>query len=95
MYGAKQAYIVSDAIAAPYPRERLYDDRGVVVTSVDTPPESSALDLLSAQPHVVVDTERRVFPYSVLDEHGVPYRVGLLISDFLLVPYLVGRRAGG
>ncbi|MFG1614718.1 LysR family transcriptional regulator [Nonomuraea wenchangensis] len=86
--------LVSEAIAAPYPRERLYDDRGVVVTSVDTPPESSALDLLSAQPHVVVDTERRVFPYSVLDEHGVPYRVGLLISDFLLVPYLVGRAGG-
>ncbi len=41
-----------------------------------------------------MDTERRVFPYSVLEEKGVPYRVGQLISDFLLVPYQVGRSGG-
>ncbi|GAA4981670.1 DNA-binding transcriptional LysR family regulator [Nonomuraea thailandensis] len=66
----------------------------MVVASTDTPPDASALDLLTTQPHVVVDTERRVFPYSVLDEKGVDYRIGRLISDFLLVPYLVGRAGG-
>ncbi|SEF64724.1 DNA-binding transcriptional regulator, LysR family [Thermomonospora echinospora] len=86
--------LLSEGIASPYPRERLYDDRCVVVASADTPPEASALELLTTQPHVVVDTERRVFPYSVLDERGVTYRVGQLISDFLLVPYLVGRAGG-
>ncbi|WP_259400918.1 LysR family transcriptional regulator [Microbispora sp. H13382] len=86
--------LISEAIAAPYPRERLYDDRCVVVASPDTPPEASALDLLTTQPHIVVDTERRVFPYPVLHEKGVTYRVGQLISDFLLVPYLVGRAGG-
>ncbi|GAA0958558.1 LysR family transcriptional regulator [Actinocorallia libanotica] len=86
--------LVSEASASPYPRERLYDDRIVVVASADAPPEASALDLLTTQPHIVVDAEQRVFPYSVLDERGVPYRVGQLISDFLLVPYLVGRAGG-
>ncbi|MGW0432126.1 LysR family transcriptional regulator [Micromonospora sp. NPDC003197] len=86
--------LLSEGFASPYPRERLYDDRIVVVASADTPPEASALDLLTTQPHVVVDTERRVFPYSVLEEQGVTYRIGQLISDFLLVPYLVGRAGG-
>lgn len=86
--------LISEAFASPYPRERLYDDRCVVVASSDTPPEASALDLLTTQAHIVVDTGRRVFPYSILDENGVTYRVGQLISDFLLVPYLVARAGG-
>ncbi|MGX4687718.1 LysR family transcriptional regulator [Streptomyces sp. JNUCC 63] len=86
--------LLSEGHFSPYPRERLYDDRCVVVASPDTPPEASALDLLTTQPHIVVDTDRRVFPYSVLEEKGVPYRVGQLISDFLLVPYLVARAGG-
>ncbi|PZH17431.1 LysR family transcriptional regulator [Streptomyces sp. NTH33] len=86
--------LISEGHFSPYPRERLYDDRCVVVASPDTPPDASALDLLTAQPHIVVDTDRRVFPYSVLEERGVPYRVGTLISDFLLVPCLVARAGG-
>ncbi|MGW5972650.1 LysR family transcriptional regulator [Streptomyces sp. NPDC055186] len=86
--------LLSEGHFSPYPRERLYDDRCVVMAAPDTPPEASALDLLTTQPHVVVDTERRVFPYSVLDEKGVTYRVGQLSSDFLLVPFLVARAGG-
>ncbi|MFE7712641.1 LysR family transcriptional regulator [Streptomyces sp. NPDC057486] len=86
--------LISEGHFSPYPRERLYNDRCVVVASPDTPPEASALDLLSTQPHIVVDTDRRVFPYSVLEEKGVPYRVGQLISDYLLVPFLVARAGG-
>ncbi|MBQ0826524.1 LysR family transcriptional regulator [Streptomyces tagetis] len=86
--------LVSEGHFSPYPRERLYDDRCVVVAGPDAPPRASALDLLSALPHVVVDTERRVFPYAVLEEHDVPYRVGQLVSDFLLVPFLVARAGG-
>ncbi|MER5481359.1 LysR family transcriptional regulator [Streptomyces sp. NPDC002734] len=86
--------LISEGHFSPYPRERLYNDRCVVVASPDAPPEASTLDLISTQPHVVVDTERRVFPYSVLDEQAVPYRVGRLVSDFLLVPYLVARAGG-
>lgn len=86
--------LVSEGFASPYPRERLYDDRCVVLASRDSPPEASALELITTLPHVVVDSERRVFPYGVLDERGVDYRVGTLISDFLLVPYLVARSGG-
>ncbi|MFF3165449.1 LysR substrate-binding domain-containing protein [Streptomyces sp. NPDC003273] len=80
--------------SSPYPRERLYDDRCVVVAAPDTPPETTALELLTTQPHVVVDTDRRVFPYSGLEDNGIPYRVGRLSSDFLLVPYLVASAGG-
>lgn len=86
--------LLSEGHFSPYPRERLYNDRCVVVASPDTPPEAGALELLTTQPHVVVDTDRRVFPYSVLEEEGVTYRIGQLISDFLLVPFLVARAGG-
>ncbi|WP_067664816.1 LysR family transcriptional regulator [Nocardia miyunensis] len=86
--------LLSEAYASPHPRERLYDDRCVVVASPRTRPDATALELLTGEPHIVVDSERRVFPYGVLDEQGVNYRVGQRISDFLLVPYLVARAGG-
>ncbi|WP_019925096.1 LysR family transcriptional regulator [Nocardia sp. BMG111209] len=86
--------LISEGHTSPYPRERLYDDRIVVVASTDTPPQASALELVTSVPHVVVDSERRVFPYSVLDEHGIDYHVGRRISDFLLVPYLIAGAGG-
>ncbi|MEU7384319.1 MULTISPECIES: LysR family transcriptional regulator [unclassified Streptomyces] len=86
--------LISEGHFSPYPRERLYNDRCVVVASPDTPPDADALALLTTQPHVVVDTDRRVFPYSVLEDKGIPYRVGQLSSDFLLVPFLVARAGG-
>lgn len=86
--------LLSEGHHAPHPRERLYDDRLVVVASPDSPPEADALTLISTQPHIVVDTRRRVFPYAELEERGIPYRVGLLSSDYLLVPFLVARAGG-
>ncbi|WP_210637467.1 LysR family transcriptional regulator [Streptomyces sp. GESEQ-13] len=86
--------LLSEGHHAPHPRERLYDDRLVVVASPDSPADADALTLISTLPHVVVDTQRRVFPYAELEERGVPYRVGLLSSDYLLVPFLVARAGG-
>ncbi|MGC5233496.1 LysR family transcriptional regulator [Streptomyces albogriseolus] len=86
--------LLSEGHHAPHPRERLYDDRLVVVASPDSPPEADALTLISTQPHIVVDTRRRVFPYAELEERGIPYRVGLLSSDYLLVPFLVAQAGG-
>ncbi|MFB7321362.1 LysR family transcriptional regulator [Streptomyces sp. NPDC056190] len=86
--------LISEGHFSPYPRERLYNDRCVVAASPDTPPDADALELLTTQPHIVVDTDRRVFPYSVLEDKGIPYRVGQLSSDFLLVPFLVARAGG-
>lgn len=86
--------LISEGHASPYPRERLYDDRIVVAAAADAAASLDAMELVTALPHVVVDTERRVFPYSVLEDMGVPVRVGTLVSDFLLVPYLVARSGG-
>ncbi|WP_459545752.1 LysR family transcriptional regulator [Nocardia sp. X0981] len=86
--------LVSEAFDSPYPRERLYDDRCVVVVGPDSPPQADALELITTLPHVVVDSDRRVFPYPVLDEYGTTYRVGIRISDFVLVPYLVAQAGG-
>ncbi|MGW3384064.1 LysR family transcriptional regulator [Streptomyces albogriseolus] len=86
--------LLSEGHHAPHPRERLYDDRLVVVASPDSPPDADALTLISTQPHIVVDTRRRVFPYAELEERGIPYQVGLLSSDYLLVPFLVARAGG-
>lgn len=88
------AVLLSEGYSSPYPRERLYDDRIVILASRDAPADATALELLATQPHVVVDTERRVFPYAALEELGIDYRVGTLVSDYLLVPYLVARSGG-
>ncbi|MFD5122217.1 LysR family transcriptional regulator [Streptomyces sp. NPDC058385] len=92
--GGVDVVLISEGHVSPYPRERLYDDRCVVAAAPDTPPQASALDLLTTEPHIVVDTDRRVFPYSVLEDENIPYRVGLWISDFLLVPFHVARAGG-
>ncbi|HTW15596.1 MAG TPA: LysR family transcriptional regulator [Nocardioides sp.] len=86
--------LLSDAFASPYPRERLYDDRWAVIASPDAPRSADALELITGLPHVVFDAERRVVPYSVLDEHRVDYRIGQLVSDNLMVAHLVARSSG-
>ncbi|WP_241386854.1 LysR family transcriptional regulator [Rhodococcus sp. CH91] len=86
--------LLSQAFSAPYPRERLYENRWVVIAHPDTDPQASALELLSSIPHVTYDARHRVAPYAALDAAGVRYRIGQLISDFLLIPHLVGRSGG-
>lgn len=86
--------LMSEAFASPHPRERLYDDRWVLVVSPDAPAEMSALELIESQPHIMFEAERRVLPYTVLDEHRIDYRVSQLVSDNLLVPHLVARSGG-
>lgn len=81
--------LLPEAFASPFPRERLYDDRWVVVAGPGAPAGASALELLTTLPHVAYDASpQRLVPYSVLDEHRVPYAVRQLVSDSLLVPYL-------
>lgn len=78
------------SFASRYPRERLYDDRWVVIAGPGAPEEASALDLLTTLPHVVFDgTPQFPVPYEVLDERGIPYRVRDRVTDYLLIPHLV------
>ncbi|HET9081720.1 MAG TPA: LysR family transcriptional regulator [Trebonia sp.] len=87
--------LLSEAFASPFPRERLYDDRWVVVATPAAPAGASTLELLTTLPHVAFDASpRRLLPYSVLDEHQVPYTVRQLVSDSLLVPYLAASSGG-
>lgn len=86
--------LVSEGYSTTRPRERLYDDRLVVMASPEASGDLDAMGLLTALLHVVVDTEPLVFPYPVLDELGVAYRVGHRVTDFLLVPHLVAHAGG-
>lgn len=88
--------LLSEGFATSHPRERLYDDHCVVLTSADTAPELTAMELITTLPHVVADTDQRarVFPYPQLDEMGIDYRIGQLVADFVLVPYFVARSGG-
>lgn len=86
--------LVSEAFAAPYPRERLYENRWVVLAHPDTAPDAGALELLESVPHTAYDARHRIGPYAALDAAGVTYRIGRSVSDFLLVPQLVGRAGG-
>lgn len=86
--------LVSEAFSSPYPRERLYENRWVVIAHPDSDPEASALDLLTSLPHVTYDSRHRVMPYAAMDAHGVRYRIGQLISDHLLIPHLVATAGG-
>lgn len=88
--------LLPDAFASPFPRERLYDDRWVVIAARDVaPPEATALDLLRTLPHVAFEASgRRVLPYAVLDEHRLPYTVRQLVPDNLLIPALVAHVGG-
>ncbi len=88
--------LLPETLSAPLPRERLYDDRWVVIAARDAaPPEATALDLLTTLPHVMFDTgTRRARPYSILDERGVPYTVRQVVPDQMLIPTLVARVGG-
>lgn len=87
--------LLSEAFASPFPRERLYDDRWVVVAAPGAPAGASGLELLTTLPHVSFDASpQRLVPYTVLDEHRVPYTVRQLVSDSLLVPYLAASSGG-
>jgi DNA-binding transcriptional LysR family regulator len=87
--------LLSEGFASPFPRERLYDDRWAVVATPGAAASASALELLTTLPHVAFDASpQRLLPYSVLDEHRVPYTVRQLVSDSLLVPYLAASSGG-
>src|SRR5690606_34496890 len=45
--------LTPQAITSPYPRERLYDDRVVVLASRDTRADATALELITEEPHII------------------------------------------
>ncbi len=68
--------LLSESFSAPHPRERLYDDRWVVLASPSIDPSLDALALLSTQPHITFSDwlNPRMQPYEVLDPRGIRTR---------------------
>lgn len=82
--------LLTETYQSPHPRERLYDDRWVVIAPRDAPADADALELLTTLPHVAFDqAPRRAKPYVRLDQEGVSYEVRAWVTDNLLIPYLV------
>jgi DNA-binding transcriptional LysR family regulator len=93
---AADVVLLPEAFPSPYPRERLYDDRWVVVASWNEPREADALELLEKVPHVFLDApSERLRPYEILDEKKIPYRVRQRVSDYLFIPHLIAQAGGG
>lgn len=88
--------LLSGAFSSPHPRERLYDDRWVVIAARDAAPQdATALDLLGVLPHVLFEGPHgRLLPYVVLQEHRVPCDVRLVVPDNVLIPELVAEIGG-
>lgn len=88
--------LLPEAYTSPFPRERLYDDRWVVIAAKDAAPsDATPTDLLRTLPHVVFEESgRRVLPYVVLDQQGLSYTVRQLVPDNLLIPALVAQVGG-
>lgn len=86
------ATLLTETLPSPHPRERLFDDRWVVISSpgIDLPQDPRRL--VETQPHIVFeDPLRRLGSYIALDQAGITYRTSMRVTDYLLVPYLVAR----
>lgn len=89
------AVLITETLSAPHPRERLFDDRWIVITSPDIPKPRDVRELIETEPHFVFeDPLRRLGAYIALDEAKISYRVALRVTDYLLIPYLVANSHG-
>lgn len=89
------AVLLSEGYDSPYPRERLWDDRWVVLAA-DRDERRTGLELIEEEPHTVFIGEagQLMRPYAVLDERGIEYSVRSRVTDYLLVPHLVAAVGG-
>lgn len=86
------AALITETLHSPYPRERLFDDRWVVIASKEIPETDDVLALLNTEAHIVFeDPPRRVRPYVALEEAGSAYQVSIRANDYLMIPHLVSR----
>lgn len=87
--------LLPEVFASAHPRERLWDDRWVIIASSGAPQDATAVELLTVLPHVVIDgSPQHARLYEILDERKIPYRVRARVSDNLLIPTMVARSGG-
>lgn len=89
------AVLISETLPAPHARERLFDDRWLVIASPEVARDRGAIDLIENEPHIVFeDPVRRPRPYIALEEERIPYRVSIRLNDYMLVPHFVAQSVG-
>lgn len=87
--------LLSEGLPTRLPRERLYDDRWVVITHAGAPRDATAVELLAGLPHVASGVlQDRARPYEVLDQHRVAYTVRHRVTDNMMIPGLVANTGG-
>lgn len=87
--------LLSEGLPTPFPRERLFDDRWVVITNSSAPPDADAAELLATLPHVVYEAPPPLGrPYQVLDQRRVSYRVRHRVTDNMMIPAVVASTGG-
>lgn len=89
------AVLLTETLPSPYPRERLFDDRWVVIYSKQVPSSKSTREMMETEPHIVFeDPTRKTRAYIALDDIGLKYQTVARCNDYLLIPKLVaGTRA--
>lgn len=94
---AADVALLSQIAPTPHDRERLYEDRWVVITRAAGPAEADVVTRLSTLPHAVYEAPpagRHIRPYEVLDEHRVPYRIRYHVTDHMIIPSIVAATGG-
>lgn len=84
--------LMADGLPSSLARERLYNDRWVVVVATDNEAVDGALTVahLRSLPHVVYESQGgRIPPYAVMDTMGINRTVWARSHDFLTIPLLV------
>ncbi|WP_417563109.1 LysR family transcriptional regulator [Microbacterium sp.] len=82
--------LLTEGMPSPHPRERLYDDRWVILASPQILTGLSPVELLAHEPHIRYETAgQRIRPYDILDQHRVPYRIRETVSDYTAIPYFL------
>lgn len=84
---------LSRGFTSPYPSERVFDDRWVVLASAELRDDRSALELIAQEPHVIYDAGdgagSSMRAYEILDAHSIDYEVRAHVADNLLIPRLL------
>ena len=90
------AVLLPEDFRSPHPRERLFEDRVVVLASADVRNDATALDLLTEEPHIMFTSQPsgRGRSYEVLDSLGVQYTVSTTVSDYLVIPHILATSRG-
>lgn len=84
--------LLPDSLPCTLPRERLYDDRWVVIAAPNNDTIDSLLSPveLTSLPHVAFDLEGALIqPYRAMEAVGVVPTIAVRAHDFLLLPFLL------